>query len=186
MFVSTSDTLESRRSTHSRDITLSPVTPNDHATLGAMVERYVAELGPRFGLAPAPDGRFAYPLLPLYLSETSTHRAFVVRVEKQPIGFALVTRGSPATHDPMDLDVAEFFIAPAHRRTGAGRAAAFLLWDRIPGRWVVRVSSVNSEAIPFWEGAVRAYSDGDFTEARHSGRTHPFHVLIFSNDPTRL
>jgi predicted acetyltransferase len=34
---------------------------------------------------------------------------------------------------PSDLDVAEFFVQPAFRRTGTGAAAASLLWDRLPG-----------------------------------------------------
>ena len=61
-------------------------------------------------------------------------------------GFSFVTRGSPASDDPETLDVAEFFVLRGWRRSGVGRRAAPLLWDRLPGPWTVRVSTGTGPA----------------------------------------
>ena len=75
--------------------------------------------------------------------------------------------------------MSEFFVLRAYRRGGIGRRAAFLLWDRLPGQWVVRVSERNVGALPFWEGAVREYTRGAYREKQHPGKTHMFRVFSF-------
>ena len=54
----------------------------------------------------------------------------------------------------------EFFVLRGLRRTGVGRDAAFLLWNRIPGRWIVRVSMSNSSGLAFWRRAIAKYTGG--------------------------
>src|SRR6185436_7063783 len=90
---------------------------------------------------------------------------FLICAGSRTVGFAFVTRGSPATDDPDVLDIAEFFILRRHRRSGCGRRAAALLWDRMPSRWIVRVSEGNRGALPFWESVISAYTRGQFTRS---------------------
>jgi predicted acetyltransferase len=96
-------------------------------------------------------------------------------------GFALVTRGSPVTADPEDFDVAEFFILRRYRRSGVGRQAAFLLWDRFPGQWVVRVSEGNRPGLGFWESVIRDYTRAAFSEKNHPGSPYGWRIFLFKS-----
>jgi predicted acetyltransferase len=101
-----------------------------------------------------------------YWGEPERCFPFLIRVGSALGGFALATRGSPATSDPTNLDVAEFFVLRRYRRSGVGRQAAGALWDRMPGHWVVRVAERNPEARPFWTRAISSYTQRRFTEAQ--------------------
>ena len=88
--------------------------------------------------------------VPTAASDTTSYRCightqprtslYLIRVRGRVAGFALVTRGSPATADPLDLDLAEFFVLRSYRRSGVGRRAAVLLWNSLPAHWIVRVA----------------------------------------------
>ncbi len=104
-----------------------------------------------------PDGRFAYPPLPLYWREP--HRfPFLIKAGGELAGFALVQRGSQLTGAADVWDVAEFFVLRAWRRHGVGAKAADALWRRMPGLWEVRVGERNTGAQGFWQRAVQQYT----------------------------
>ena len=128
-----------------------------------------------------PDGRFGYDKLPLYWAEPAARHAFLIRCGGRVVGFALATRGSPASDDPEALDVAEFFVLRRHRRSGVGRQAACALWDQLPGSWVVRVSEGNRAGLPFWRGVVAAYTSGAFEERARPGDPHGWRVFTFAS-----
>lgn len=163
------------------DVTLAPATVSDHALLDNLLQLYIHDLSAIFGVDIGADGRFGYARLPLYWSEPETRFPFLIRVGAAPAGFALVTRGSPASADPQALDVAEFFVLRRHRRDGVGGAAARLLWDHMPGPWVVRVSEGNVGALPFWERTIRAYTDGRFSQSTLPGSPHAWRVYWFES-----
>ena len=163
----------------SQEVVLEAATAADASVLSNLLELYVHDLSDIFALEIGADGRFGYDKLPLYWSEPDTHFAFLIRYRARLAGFALVTRGSPASDDPEALDLAEFFVLRAYRRSGVGRRAAVLLWNGLPGQWVVRVSEANRSAVPFWEAAVREYTHGVFSRKEHQGRLHVFRVFSF-------
>jgi predicted acetyltransferase len=165
----------------SQEVTLDVATTGTRSLLSNLLELYVYDLSEIFSIKVGADGRFGYDTLPLYWSEPDTHFAYLIRSNAEVAGFALVTRGSPATDNPHDLDVAEFFVLRSYRGRGVGRRAAFLLWDRVPGRWVVRVSELNRGGLPFWEGAIREYTRGAFCEKTHPGKSHMFRVFSFAS-----
>ncbi len=165
----------------SEEITLKGAQPSDSSLLAHLLEFYMYDLAEIFALKLRPDGRFGYDKLPLYWSEPETHFPYLIRCNSDVAGFALVTRGSTATDNPDDLDLAEFFVLRPYRRHGIGRRAAFLLWDQLPGQWIVRVSEMNREGLPFWEAAIRAYTLGAYAQTRRPGKSHMFRVFSFSN-----
>src|SRR6185369_10362436 len=122
------------------NVTLELATERDATLLANLLELYIHDLSEVFPVELGVDGRFGYGNLSLYWSTPDTHFAFLIRLNSRIAGFALVTRGSPATVDSQDLDLAEFFVLRSHRRSGIGRIAAFLLFDHLPGHWIVRVS----------------------------------------------
>jgi predicted acetyltransferase len=139
---------------------LRPVLPEAGATLANLVELYAHELSAYFDLKIGADGRYGYPGLARYWEEPEQRFAFFVFSDGELAGFALATRGSPATSNRSDLDVAEFFVLRALRARGIGCEAASQLWDLIPGHWIVRAAVRNAPAVLFWRRAVASYAQG--------------------------
>ncbi|HSQ01174.1 MAG TPA: hypothetical protein VL049_28475 [Candidatus Dormibacteraeota bacterium] len=146
-----------------------------------LLQFYAHDLSGTFDLELGPDGRFPYDKLPLYWSEPSRRFPFLIRYGTRLAGFALATRGSPASDDPDAFDVAEFFVVRRHRRSGVGRRAAFLLWDRFPRRWVVRVSEGNRSGRLFWAAVIAEYTNGALAETTHPGSPHAWRVYAFDS-----
>ncbi len=163
------------------EVVLQAATLSDAAVLSNLLELYSHDLSDVFALEPGADGRFGYRNLSLYWSECARRSAFLIRVGTRLGGFALVTRGSPGSDDPNDLDIAEFFILRRHRRSGVGRRAACLLWDRFPNRWIVRVSEGNQNGIRFWSSVIAEYTRGIFLETTRPGSPHPWRVFSFNS-----
>ena len=120
-----------------------------------------------------------YAPLPLYWFEPERRFPFLIRCDGKLAGFALATRGSPATDDPDVYDVAEFFVLRRYRRASVGRTAAHLLWDRLPGRWFVRVFVGNTAAANFWSGVIAEYAGADVHVQRMEYKSKEWQVFSF-------
>ena len=161
-------------------IVLDGATLADATLLSNLLELYVHDLSAAFpSIEMGPDGRFGYRDLALYWSEPERRFPFLIRSDARVVGFALAKRGSPVTDDPNVFDVAEFFVIRRYRRSGVGRRAAVLLWNRLPGAWIVRVSEGNPGAVPFWSGVIGEFTNGAATEYRRPGNPHPWRVFSF-------
>jgi predicted acetyltransferase len=167
-------------------VSLHEATPADATLLANLLELYIHDLSAAFpAVALGPDGRFGYPSLPRYWSEPERRFAFLIRADEQTAGFVLATRGSPAVEDPDVLDVAEFFVLRRFRGAGVGRRAAALLWQRVPGRWVVRVSEANPDGLAFWRRVVEAASPGGVETFTRPGSPAAWQVFTFRPAPPR-
>ena len=161
-------------------VRLATASPEAAVLLSNLLGLYMHDMSVHFPVEPGTDGLFRYEGLPLYWSEPATHFPFLIYVGERVAGFALATRGSPASDNPEHLDVAEFFVLRAHRRAGVGREAAFLLWNRLPGQWVVRVSTANSEAVAFWRASIDQYTAGAFDHTQRGASPHDWQVFTFA------
>lgn len=165
-----------------REVTLDRATEADSVLLANLLELYIHDMSEVFPhVELGPDGRFGYRRLPLYWSEPDRRSAFLIRCDGRIGGFVLVTRGSPAVADPNVLDVAEFFVVRQYRRGGVGRQAAFLVWDQLPGQWIVRVLPANRGALAFWRDTVAAFTGGVFTETPFRQPPNEWRVFSFGN-----
>jgi len=169
----------------SNAVSLQRATPDMAPMLSNLLELYVHDLSEIFPVALGPEGRFGYEKLPLYWAEPAVRHAFLIRQGRHVAGFAFATRGSPATDDPEDLDVAEFFVLRGYRRSGVGRQAAMALWDSMPGHWVVRVAEANRAGLPFWSEVIRSYTSGDFVESARPGDSQAWRVFRFASKERR-
>ena len=160
-------------------VAIEPATLADAALLANLLELYLHDLSEVFPIEPGLDGRFGYPKLPGYWSEPEQRFPFLIRADGKTVGLALVTRGSPVTDNPDVLDVAEFFVHRRYRRSGCGGRAAALLFDRLPGRWIVRVSEGNRGAMPFWEAVINGYTRGQFMQSKREGSPHAWRDFSF-------
>jgi predicted acetyltransferase len=174
------------RMTDLHDIALDAATSADAALLSNLLELYIHDLSAAFpNIALGADGRFGYRRLPLYWSEPERRFPFVIRCDGRVAGFALATRGSPATDDPSVFDVAEFFVIRRYRRSGVGRQAAVLLWNRLRGKWIVRVSEGVPGALPFWSSVIAEFTGGAATESTRLENAQAWHVFAFESGPQR-
>lgn len=165
----------------SQAVVVEPATAPDAAVLSNLVELYSHDLSDVFALDLGPDGRFGYEKLPLYWSEPERRFPFLIHCDSRLVGFALITRGSPASDNIEDFDVAEFFVARRHRRSGVGRRAAFLIWNRFAVRWTVRVTERNREGRHFWAKVIAEYTGGAFEETTRPGNPHAWRVFSFDS-----
>ena len=163
------------------EVAIQPATPADAPVLANLLELYIHDMSEFFGGELGVDGRFGYEPLPLYWSDPERRSAFLIRNGTQLVGFAMVTRGSPASQDPTDLDMANFFIVRAQRRSDVGRRAAFLVWNEFPGRWWVRVSEANTKGCQFWSKIIADYTNRPLVQSAMPGKRHPWRVFSFSN-----
>jgi predicted acetyltransferase len=165
--------------TDSEDVVLAPAAPADSALLANLLELYLHDLSEAFPIELGPDGRFGYDELPLYWSEPERRFPFLIRYGSRVVGFVLVA----ALDEPKVFDVAEFFVLRRFRRFGVGRRAAFLVWDRLPGRWTVRVSLGNKGALRFWADVIAEYTNGAATDVERPGTPNRWRVFSFDNTP---
>ena len=165
-----------------RVVSLDQASEADSALLSNLLELYIHDMSEVFPhVQLGPDGRFGYSRLPLYWSEPDRRFAFVIRCDGKVGGFILVTRGSPAETDPNVLDVAEFFVLRQYRRAGTGREAAALLWNRLHGRWIVRVLEKNAPALAFWRETIATFTGRRFDERRLTTGPNDWRVLSFDS-----
>lgn len=125
--------------------------------LANLLELYIHDFSEFLNVAPGPDGRFGYPRLPLYWSDPGRH-PFLVKVDGQWAGFALVKQGSEVSNNADVWDIAEFFVLRGYRRQGIGTQIAHDVWKKLPGRWEVRVIASNTPARDFWAAAIASFA----------------------------
>lgn len=167
-------------------ISLDQASEADSALLANLLELYIHDMSEVFPhVRLGPDGRFGYSRLPAYWSEPDRRFAFLIRCDGRICGFILVTRGSPAVPDPNVFDVAEFFVLRQYRRAGTGRQSAFLLWNRLRGRWIVRVREKNRGALAFWRDAITTFTGGRFDERPLPVEPNEWRMFAFDSRPAR-
>lgn len=137
------------------NVSLDVATELDAELLSNLLELYAHDLSAVFpALTLGTDGRYGYPRLPLYWTESHRRFAFLIRCAGEVAGFAFATHEVAERADLTTMDVAEFFILRRYRRFGVGRRAATLLWNKFPGRWTVRVAASNDGALVFWDAVI--------------------------------
>src|SRR5215831_14437824 len=167
-------------------ISLDAATEAEFVLVSNLLELYIHDLSDIFlQVELGADGRYGYEHLAEYWSDPERRFPFLIRCDGHVAGFVLAKRGSSASSDPDVFDVAEFFVMRRYRRSGVGRRAAFLLWDRLPGTWTVRVGQNNRRALEFWRSVVAEYTNGSVSEpTRHPDR-EDWRVFQFENTARR-
>jgi predicted acetyltransferase len=157
-------------------IELIAATQEREPILADLLELYSRELGPLFGLELRKNGRFGYANLPLYWTDPLRY-PFLVRVDGELAGFALVCRTPGLRGDEEVWDMAEFFVMPEFRKQGIGTRIAHEVWRGFPGAWQIRVLRANQAALHFWQRAAKAYAP-DQIETEDFNRNGKAWVLL--------
>jgi predicted acetyltransferase len=105
-----------------------------------------------------------------WFANDHTHPLVILK-ESEPVGFALVSRPRiPAAGETAaDYNMSEFFIRKPYRRSGIGRDAATLIFDRFAGDWEIVEYHRNPGAVAFWQRVLTKYCKGRFTERYRNG-----------------
>ncbi len=134
------------------------------------------------GDSPAEFGDRGPDMMARWFADGSSY-PFVILRDKEPQGFALVSR-SMMKRNVVDFRMAEFFVVRRARRHGVGREAAELIFNRFDGRWEIVEFLRNQAAVAFWRNIVGSYTHGRFDEVvmqgevRHTFRSEPTHSNI--------
>ncbi|MBS0418318.1 MAG: hypothetical protein JSR66_11435 [Proteobacteria bacterium] len=168
----------------SREVAVELASPGDAGVLANLLELYSHDLSDVFALELGTDGRFGYEKLSLYWSEPERRFPFLIRAGTRLAGFALVTRGSPASGDGDDFDMTEFFVLRRYRRSGVGRRTVFLLWNRFAAQWSVRVAEGNQSGLRFWARVIGEYTGGAAEETTRPGSPQAWRVFSFNSERT--
>lgn len=127
------------------------------------------------------DGRFALDKPLARFWQEPRHEALLIRREGHIAGFALLN-AVPHSCDPVDFNMAEFFILRRHRRSGTGTLAACAIFRQRPGQWELAVLRSNRAALSFWrqaiggEPAAHGIDERDVDDARWDGALFRFAI----------
>jgi len=132
--------------------------------LHGLLSLYLYEFTPYTGEDVNASGGFEYGWLPRYWSEAERH-PFLILAGEAVAGFALV-RDQRYPDGEMTHHMAEFFILRKYRRQKVGQRAAWAVFDRFPGRWLVSEMEENTPAHAFWRKVIAGYTGGNYQETR--------------------
>jgi predicted acetyltransferase len=148
------------------EVTLEPAGRERRLALTNLFQLYAHDVSEQWFDRPegelGEDGRLEeYPLLDNYWNEPD-HEVMLIRADGRLAGFVMVNTYSHSGL-PLDFQIAEYFVARKHRRSG-GRTAALEVIRARPGLWELAVARRNTGAQDFWRG-VAAELAGEEVEA---------------------
>lgn len=149
------------------------VSSENRDLLWNLLQQYLDEMAQYYDLERDADGNYPYKYFDAYFTEAD-RKAFLIRDEQKPAGFALVNPHSYLGGAP-DHVLAEFFILPEYRQKHLGTETARHILQDLPGRWEIKYSERNTAAAKFWNRVTAQYNP-----IRHS-MDEDETVLAFSN-----
>lgn len=164
----------------SRDVKIVPAERDQRKIMERLFQLYLHDFSQFVDLEIDDRGRYEYPSLAVYWQEPDRYPYFI-EMEGKLAGFVLIKKEAENGEDRQVFDVAEFFVLRGYRRQGVGTQSAHRIWDRFPGRWVVRVMKANKPALHFWEQAVEKYTGGDFRQQQFTKDDYSWLFFHFSN-----
>lgn len=166
-------------------ITLVEATKEDKDTIQNLGRFYIYEMYRYCGFLPGwetpSNGLFECIDLSSYCEKSDRH-AFLVKVEDELAGFALINKVGSAPD--VDWNVGEFFIVSKFQGKGVGSYVAEQIFNQFPGTWETTQIPENRAAIDFWDKVVNKYTNGKFETTRKiipEPKPHPMIVLKFTS-----
>lgn len=160
------------------EIKLEKATIEQKSILRNLLELYTYDFT-EFNLSDINEqGIYGYKYLDHYWTEDNRY-PFLVRVNGNLAGFALV-RGIGQNSSGLETySIAEFFIMKKYRKLGVGKKVAFEVFDNFHGQWEVEQIEKNVPAQLFWRKTIAEYTGGKFDEIKEVGENNV--IQKFSN-----
>lgn len=153
-------------------IEIQPATVADKLILRHLFQLYLYDFSEFDDAELDAHGLYDYPRIDHYWTEDSRH-PYLIRVDDQLAGFALVRELDESEADMPTYSIAEFFILRKYRGRGIGKAVAFWLFDRFHGPWYVGQYVTNKPSHIFWRKVIGEYTDGQFEEVQNIDQPGP-------------
>jgi len=151
-------------------VSVAPASSVDREALDQLLQLYQYDFSEIEGGTIGDDGRYHYLNATSWIDHANRH-AFLIRVDREIAGFALVELGAEKLVHSFERrpheatpSLEEFFILRKFRRSGIGRRAAYDVFDRFPGRWQLSQTANNRVAHTFWLKVIDDYTGGQFEE----------------------
>jgi predicted acetyltransferase len=158
----------------SRSIKVSRAAPEQKNLVTNLMQFYLYDFTEFISVERDADGLFCYPYLNHYWQEPDRH-PFLISVNAEPAGFALVREMLNPETNEIAFDMAEFFVMKMFRRQNIGIEAVQTLCDSMQGTWLVRVMGNNHRAYHFWKSALNGFDTTHTTQSPGSD-----HLFTFS------
>ena len=157
------------------DIQILPVPVEQAGVLENLMHLYLYDFSEYTNDDVDAQGRFIDEHLHLYWVEPGRY-PFLIQVDGKQAGFVLVRQmiveGEEAGGSPIH-SIAEFFVMRKYRRNKVGQQAAWMIFDRFPGRWLVSEIPENLPAQAFWRRIIGEYTGGNYKEVQLPGWDGP-------------
>ena len=120
-------------------------TAADRTTIANLIQLYLYDMTDEGVWPIGADGRYEYGFL-----ERFWQHPYLLRVDGELAGFALVIEECPLTGETPCWFMAEFFVLRGYRGRGIGRQAVAELLRRHPGQWHIAVTRSHVRSESFW------------------------------------
>jgi predicted acetyltransferase len=128
-----------------------PAGASDRATVERLVQLYLYDMAADHPFAIRDDGTYEYDLLDRFWQHP-----YLIRVDDELAGFALVIEGCPITGRTPCWFMAELFVLRTFRRRSVGKGALEALLARHKGDWHIASQTTNPVAGHFWSRSLVA------------------------------
>jgi len=141
----------------SKPIKVEPARLAQRDLLRNLLQLYLYDFSVFVAVERNTDGIFSYPYLDHYWTEPDRF-PFLISVEGEHVGFALVREVLDPLTNEIAHEMAEFFVMRKFRRQNIGSQAAYILVNKLPGRWILRVLANNDPALRLWQHTLKRYN----------------------------
>ena len=107
------------------------------------------------------EGIFEYRWFDSYFTENDNY-AYLIKMNDNIIGFALVNANLKIKHDCDALTISEFLILPQYRKNNIGKKASHMIFDKFDKDWEVQPMNNNKGAYKFWEKVIKEYTNNQY------------------------
>lgn len=143
------------------DVEIRPISHTEKDVLHHLLQLYMYDFSVYDGNELDENGLYTYPHFASYWQDPNRH-PLLIRADGRIAGFALVTENTG--DDGETTRMSEFLVMQKYRRKGLGEAAARIIFDRFPGRWMVTELEENIPAQTFWRAVIGRYTGGAFDD----------------------
>jgi predicted acetyltransferase len=160
------------------DLQISKIGRESEILILNLFDDYVDDMAEWFEIPTGADGRYIYDTSLIW----GNGEVYLAKIGDSAAGFAIAGSAAEWSMDDGTHDVREFFVVRSLRRTGVGKRMATLLWNELPGDWLVRVLELNAPAVLFWRNAISSYTGGSQEEERRIVNGRPWRFFRFVSD----
>lgn len=142
------------------NITIEIAQKDEKEILKNLLEKYRYEFSQYDDTDVNNFGLFGYTYFDHYWTEEKRHPYFI-KVDGKFAGFILVN-DYPEIKIETDYSMAEFFVLYKYRRYGVGKYAAKYIFDKLKGKWQVKLHPKNIISEKFWLKIIDEYTKGNY------------------------